>query len=482
MKRAGRNLVYLAVMGVFNMWGIGSAVEVLEPGYVVETYAGYSDAGIERSPWDMVFVPDGNLYATQIEGRSLWRISPDGIAEEAATGLGRPTGLVWGGGTAYGDYLYVAVTDTGVVRVHLDGTVEGFASRSCAGTLGLDRAGNYGGFMYTTTGCVDHTYVVHPDGSVALFSNWPTHINGGGPHNVTVDNIGNYNNLLYIASSFSSSTPHVSGVFSMDQGGNASRFAPAIVVAHNVDFDPGDGFDGDMFVIGRSGFGEPDLLWRVSPNGIATEFAALSGLAPRGLTFGPDGAMYVGEYISQTEEVIVSRISPYAPIAVAVDIKPGSCPNPLNLGRRGRLPAAILGSEDFDVNAIDITSIRLAGVAPIRSSLEDVATLVSDGNECDCTTAGPDGYADLTLKFETEEVIGVIAETVADMNSGETLVLPLVGVLMDETAIEGADCVVIRGKVPSAIRAKKSDVNEDGIVDMLDLATMTADWLEFTVP
>jgi hypothetical protein len=264
----------------------------------------------------------------------------------------------------------------------------------------------------------------------------------------------------------------------MDPGGSATRFTEDIVQAHGVDFDPADGFDGDMFVIGRSDFGEPDLLWRVSPNGIATEFAALSGLSPRGLTFGPDGAMYVGEYISQTEEVIISRISPYAPIAVAVDIKPGSCPNPLNLGSRGRLPAAILGSEDFDVNAIDITSIRLAGVAPIRSSLEDVATPVSDGNECDCTTAGADGYMDLTLKFKTEEIV----EGIGDVNDGDVLSMTLAGVLDDETAIEGADCVVIRGKVPSAIRAKKSDVNEDGIVDMLDLATMTADWLEFTFP
>ncbi|MHC4365745.1 MAG: Kelch repeat-containing protein, partial [Planctomycetota bacterium] len=77
-------------------------------------------------------------------------------------------------------------------------------------------------------------------------------------------------------------------------------------------------------------------------------------------------------------------------IPVTLDIKPGSCPNPLNLNSKGVLPVAILGSADFDVNQIDIASIRLADVAPIRSSYEDVATPVSDGNECDCNTAGSD--------------------------------------------------------------------------------------------
>ncbi|HUW20871.1 MAG TPA: PASTA domain-containing protein, partial [Sedimentisphaerales bacterium] len=36
-------------------------------------------------------------------------------------------------------------------------------------------------------------------------------------------------------------------------------------------------------------------------------------------------------------------------IPVNFDIKPGSCPNPLNVGSRGVIPAAVLGAEDFDV-------------------------------------------------------------------------------------------------------------------------------------
>ena len=124
---------------------------------------------------------------------------------------------------------------------------------------------------------------------------------------------------------------------------------------------------------------------------------------------------------------------------VLIDIKPGSCPNPLNVESKGVLPVAILGSADFDVHDIDVASIRLADVAPIRSSLEDVATPV-DGDECECTTEAGDGIDDLTLKFKTQEIISALGEVV----NGETLVLTLTGELLDGTPIEGADCIRVK--------------------------------------
>ena len=66
-------------------------------------------------------------------------------------------------------------------------------------------------------------------------------------------------------------------------------------------------------------------------------------------------------------------------VAVPVDIKPQSCPNPLNCKTQGLLPVAILGTADFDVTTLDVFSIQLAGVAPLRSALEDVATPTSGG-------------------------------------------------------------------------------------------------------
>jgi len=137
-------------------------------------------------------------------------------------------------------------------------------------------------------------------------------------------------------------------------------------------------------------------------------------------------------------------------LPVAVDIKPGSCPNPLNVRSRGVLPVAVLGTEDFDVTLIDPASVSLAGVAPLRWAMEDVATPYEPfiGKELDpfsCTTEGQDGYMDLTLKYDTQEVVAALG----DVNDGDVLALQLTGNLMDEfggTPILGEDVVVILDK------------------------------------
>ncbi|MHC4657997.1 MAG: NHL repeat-containing protein [Planctomycetota bacterium] len=165
-------------------------------------------------------------------------------------------------------------------------------------------------------------------------------------------------------------------------------------------------------------------------------------------------------------------------IEVAVDIKPGSCPNPVNVKQTGVVPVAILGTEDFDVNEIDVASVRLEGVAPIRSSFEDVATPVSDSNDCNCITDGPDGYFDLTLKFETQRIV----EAIGDVNDGDVVALMLTGVLFDpmpfETPIEGADCILIRGRHKPISPA---DINKDGVVNAADFAIFAQNWLQSSI-
>jgi hypothetical protein len=130
------------------------------------------------------------------------------------------------------------------------------------------------------------------------------------------------------------------------------------------------------------------------------------------------------------------------PLEVAVDIKPGSCKNPVNAKSMGVLPVAILGSEDLDVTAIDIASIRLATVAPIRSDFNDVSGLpLPDANDCPCPQDGPDDYADLTLKFKADEII----KTLGEIASGDVVTLQLEGTLTDGTLIQGAGCINIKG-------------------------------------
>ncbi len=100
---------------------------------------------------------------------------------------------------------------------------------------------------------------------------------------------------------------------------------------------------------------------------------------------------------------------------VAVDIKPGSCPNPFNTESKGILPVALLGTEGFDPTDIDLTTVLLTrnvcgdGVAPIRWSVEDVATPF-EGELCDCNDLNGDGYLDLTLKFKAQDVLATLGD------------------------------------------------------------------------
>lgn len=113
-----------------------------------------------------------------------------------------------------------------------------------------------------------------------------------------------------------------------------------------------------------------------------------------------------------------------------VDIQPMSCPNPLNVNSKGVLPVAILGGELWDVTVVDPATVELEGVAPLRWALEDVA-----GPGC----SGPDGYLDLTLKFETQEIV----EELGAVNDGDVVPLYLTGNLFGGAPMGGADEVWI---------------------------------------
>jgi uncharacterized repeat protein (TIGR01451 family) len=137
-----------------------------------------------------------------------------------------------------------------------------------------------------------------------------------------------------------------------------------------------------------------------------------------------------------------------AEVGVHFDIKPESCPNPVNPKARGVLPAAVLGTERFDVSTIDPASLRLTregiadGVAPLRWSYGDMSTPAS-GRPCDCNTLGRDGYRDLGLKFSLPEVVSALH--LGDV-TGLTVELTLTGMLNDGTLIRGMDCVRVLGR------------------------------------
>jgi hypothetical protein len=153
---------------------------------------------------------------------------------------------------------------------------------------------------------------------------------------------------------------------------------------------------------------------------------------------------------------------PPVEIQVPFDIKPGSCPNPINVKSKGVLPAAIMGLDDFDVTTIDPASLRLRlkgtedeGVPLLRWALADVGApfepfigkedCYDDCVGCSC----PDGIVDLVFHFSTQEVVETLG--LRDFGDEACKVLEIIGFLKEEyngTPIVGEDVVriLVKGK------------------------------------
>jgi hypothetical protein len=164
------------------------------------------------------------------------------------------------------------------------------------------------------------------------------------------------------------------------------------------------------------------------PAGISTlALTPLLGETPQIPTLSSDPVFYVASI-----EGIGAR-------GVAFDLRPGSCPNPINTASRGVLPAAILGTSDLNAASIDPSSIRLAGVAPVRSGIADAGAPGAGS----CGTAKPDGRADLTLKFDTEAIVQALRASLGTLRDRQQVVLPLEGRLRDGTPFQAEDVALI---------------------------------------
>jgi hypothetical protein len=101
---------------------------------------------------------------------------------------------------------------------------------------------------------------------------------------------------------------------------------------------------------------------------------------------------------------LLTTPSAQAVIAVSIDIKPGSCPNSINLRSRGVVSVAVLTTETFDATTVDRDTVLFAGAAPLTWALEDI-----DG----------EGDIDLVFKFKVQELDLTASSTDAAL-TGET--------------------------------------------------------------
>jgi hypothetical protein len=146
---------------------------------------------------------------------------------------------------------------------------------------------------------------------------------------------------------------------------------------------------------------------------------------------------------------------------VALDIKPGPCPNIVpqaghddqnnGLRTRGLVKTVIVGGGDVDVSMIDVSSLALEGIAPVKASVMDRYSLGSSGNctyesqdysdVCTDVSNRRDGVDDVELRF----VLGDVLDAMGSVPLGEAIQATLTGNFTDGTCLLGFDCLIVVG-------------------------------------
>ncbi len=120
-----------------------------------------------------------------------------------------------------------------------------------------------------------------------------------------------------------------------------------------------------------------------------------------------------------------------APTVIKIDIKPASDPNSINIRSMGLVPVAILGSANFDVADVDVTSLVFGpnGATPAHdlSDLDTYNEHIEDVNQ--------DGFDDLVSHYKQKET-GIACGDIFATLFAETI---------SGTTIAGADSVNPKG-------------------------------------
>ena len=117
-----------------------------------------------------------------------------------------------------------------------------------------------------------------------------------------------------------------------------------------------------------------------------------------------------------------------------LDIKPGSCPNPINLRSNGVVPVAILGSATLDVNDIVLSPNQETW----KPRIEDVGSPFQGEfiDKFSCIEGSPDGFDDLTLKIPVSALQGL-----CPFGDGTTVLLGTTITLEDGTSGDFFDVI-----------------------------------------
>ncbi len=307
------------IMGLCCLGQLTFGLTVTNPGYQVETYLTYDASTLGRTR-DFTFDSAGNIYVVHTfrdsaRNGSIQKIGTDKSISTLRSDLVDPRYITWGGGTNYGDYLYVTDrqetanwTGGEITRIDLAGNKTPFAGGlNQPGAITIDPTGK----LYVANSADDKILTVGTSGGTATtFSNYPHNISGA-VYGLAIDTTGSYGGDIF-AGTYSSNLTYA-GLFSINDSGIESRY---------TDFEEGaciafddtaeQYFGGSMFAGGRDEADNRWTLYQVNSYNDAEIFGTFN-VSPYwtrpDIEFGPDGAMYVLEWDSPNETVVISRIT-----------------------------------------------------------------------------------------------------------------------------------------------------------------------------
>ena len=136
-------------------------------------------------------------------------------------------------------------------------------------------------------------------------------------------------------------------------------------------------------------------------------------------------------------------VAPVNTIQVPFDYRPLRCPNTLRTSSSAE-EAAILGTSTFDVNKVDLSSVKLNGIPFKKSRIIDKSAPFS-GTISDCSTCSAlpaDGIKDLEFLFDSQ----LLLKTLGTVKDKQCIKVTLTGKLLPQygsTPFKGADYIVI---------------------------------------
>jgi sugar lactone lactonase YvrE len=400
------------------------------PEFILKWGSFGSGDGEFQDPSGIDLDSEGNVYIGDHFNQRVQKFTRDGAFITKWSGNFTP----WALAVERNDYVYVA--DNGgyrVLKFTADGTfltqwgAPGSGDGEFYSPLGIAVAN---GYVYVTDEVLDRVQKFTTEGE--FVTKWGTSGTGDGEFDVALGIDVDADGMVYVTDQLNGRVQK----FTSD-GDFVEVIVTSSLVANPVDVDVDQ--DGNIYVasspaarmVKTDKYGEFLTSWNGSEVG-GEPFRALTGVVADDI-----GNVYVTDFGN-----LVQKFGSFA--SVTCDIRPGTCPNPLNPRSRGVINVAVAGAADFDIDDIDAGSMSLAGALPIHVEVQDVTSPGSGAPGCPCDTDGADGYDDLVMKFRTEDLVGAFG----DVSRSRIVSLAVRGSLQNGKPVKGSDCVLIVGRPP----------------------------------